>query len=339
MRTFRTAVVALLALLAVSACSVGTDVLATRDEGGQPGQMTTFATPPGKPTVPNGVLFGMSSYPDGYGTIATRQANWDLRTQQLGRPADIANFFYPWDKPFPTQEEQGAIARGTTPMVSWNGTDTASITSGQQDAMIRQRADALRDLHVPLFLRFFWEMDGKKGRQLAGGNPSNYIAAWRHVHALFDQEGATNVAWVWAPTNLRFGPTDTSAPNWYPGDDVVDWIACDGYDWAPVWSGYPYDQFESIFRTFYDWAGSRGKPLMIAETGAMERNPGDKAAWFTSMASTLKTTYRNIRAVVYFDITWSDGTNTFPFRVDSSASSLAAWRTVGQDPYFNPRNR
>ncbi len=333
MRTIRTVAAGLVALIVISACT------APRSGGDVAGGMQTFAARPGQPTVPKGVLFGMSTYPDDYGTIAERNANWQMRTDQLGRPYDIANFFYTWDKPFPTQEEQLAINRGSTPMVSWNGTDTGVINSGQQDGLIRQRADALRDLHVPVFLRFFWEMDGHKGDQLAGGNPANFIAAWRRVHAIFEQEGATNISWVWAPTNLRFGPSNDTAPNWYPGDDVVDWIGCDGYNWAPVYNGYPYDQFDSIFANFYAWAGSHNKPIMIAETGAMERNPGEKSAWMRNMATTLKTRYTNIRAVVYWDQTWVSGGYTFPFKVDTSADSLSTWRALAADPYFNTRGR
>lgn len=323
---------ALFALVILAACNGAGGARETA------ASMQTFTSKPGQPSVPNGVLFGMSTYPEGYGTIAQRNANWDMRTAQLGRPYDVANFFYTWEKPFPTQEEQLAIGRGSTPMISWNGTNTDAITSGQQDALIRQRAQALRDLQVPLFLRFFWEMDGHKGDQLAGGNPANFIAAWRHVHAIFDEEGATNISWVWAPTNLRFGASNDTAPNWYPGDDVVDWIGCDGYNWAPVYTGYAYDQFETIFRDFYNWAGSRNKPIMIGETGVMERNPGEKSDWMRNMATTLKTNYTNIRAVVYWDMTWTNGGLTFPFKVDTTPESLSTWRSIAADPYFNTRN-
>ena len=41
------------------------------------------------------------------------------------------------------------------------------------------------------------------------------------------EEGATNVSWVWCPTAEGFGSGD--APDFYPGDDQVDWLCVDVY--------------------------------------------------------------------------------------------------------------
>ena len=91
----------------------------------------------------------------------------------------------------------------------------------------------------PLLLRFAHEMnadwypwDGV--RASAPGThdgPARYVAAWRHVHAVFAAAGATNVRWVWSP-NHRSIPAAAwnDAARYYPGDDVVDWIGVDGYD-------------------------------------------------------------------------------------------------------------
>ena len=43
---------------------------------------------------------------------------------------------------------------------------------------------------------------GRRARSTAGrhdGPPRAYVAAWRHVHAVFAAAGATNVRWVWTP--------------------------------------------------------------------------------------------------------------------------------------------
>src|SRR5690242_19879468 len=184
MKLVRNIAATLLALAIVSSCgtyvrggatgSTGGSTGGSSSTGGTAGQVQSFVAKPGQPTVPNGVLLGLSSYPDGYGSIAQREAFWNQRNAQIGRPYDIANFFYAWSLPFPTDEQTKAIANGTTPMISWNGTDTNTILNGSQDALIRNRAQGLKNLNVPVFLRFFWEMDGHKGNQLAGGNPANY---------------------------------------------------------------------------------------------------------------------------------------------------------------------
>lgn len=61
-----------------------------------------------------------------------------------------------------------------------------------------------------------------------------FRALWRHVHAVFEDEGATAVEWVWCPTNWAFAPRSRRDPlTWYPGDDVVDWLCADGYSFYP----------------------------------------------------------------------------------------------------------
>lgn len=308
--------------------------------GGRGGGSGTGITPAaaGKPQFPQyGALFGSSSYyANGANTLAQRVALMNKRDADAGRPYDVQNNFYRWDLPFPTAAETESINHGRGVMISWNGTTTSTIVSGQQDALIRTRARALRDLHVPVLLRFFWEMDGHKGIQLAG-TPANFIAAWRYVHHIFDQEGASNVAWVWAPTNLRFGGYyGTSGPDWYPGDDVVDWIGGDGYNNGMTGSTYPWDSFQTVFSGWYAWASAHDKPLMVAETGALERNPGEKAQWLLDMLTTMKTTYPRIKALVYFDLPY--GNPLLNWAVDSSPASYAAWNLVARDPYLNTRS-
>jgi hypothetical protein len=65
-----------------------------------------------------------------------------------------------------------------------------------------------------------------------------------------------------------------------------------------------------------------------------ERNPGDKANWITAMGQTIKTDYPNIKAVVYFN-----SNPRYPWFLDTSASSMAAWKNLLHDPYFNTRGQ
>ena len=206
-------------------------------------------------------------------------------------------------------------------------------------AMIKTRADVLprpEDPGVPAVLL-------GNGRQQesawANGDPANFIAAWRYIHDVFVQEGATNVAWIWAPGAWAFDVSINNGAKWYPGDDVVDWIGADEYNWAPTQVGAPYASFETIFSNWYGWASAHDKPLMVAETGALERNPGDKAAWIKAMANTLKTKYTHIKALVWFDITFQETpTELMYWPVDTSPDAYQAWNDVAKDPYFNTRN-
>jgi beta-mannanase len=208
--------------------------------------------------------------------------------------------------------------------------------SGRYDALIKQRADGMRNLHAPAFLRFYWEMDGNK-KDKWSKSPAEFVAAWRHVHAIFAAEGANNVAWVWCPNAWAFDVNTQNAAQWYPGNDVVDWICADGYNWARPGSTAKPASLQKIFQNFYNWAGTKNKPLMIGEFGAIETAPGQKAAWINAARTTLKTRFTKIKAIVYYDEYRHEDNTIYDWRLDSSAGSYAAWNNLAKDPYFNRR--
>ncbi len=326
----------LLALLAATTFLVACEPLPYPDPG--PGRTTLSSpapSPGGKPAVPaSGALTGAWVAPRGTWTQAQESALWTQREGDAGRGFDIAHSFYSFTKPFPTWRESWHLSQGRTPMVTWSGAVASEVTAGYHDNVIRERARALKGLGAPVYLRYGAEMDSKAKAAVAQ-NPEAFIAAWRHMHRIFQQEGAGNVAWVWCPTAWAFS-IDNGAP-WYPGNDVVDWVCADGYNWAPKRGSWV--SFRTIFTNFYNWAVGTGKPIMVGEFGAMEALPGQKAAWIAEVAPTLRTHFPKIKAVVYFDSNkYEQGTN-FDWRLDSTLASYQAWNTMVRDPYMNPRGR
>jgi hypothetical protein len=248
---------------------------------------------------------------------------------RLGRPLAVDHHYHQWDLPFPGWKEPWDFANGRIPMMSWGPTSTRAINSGRLDAMIRSRADGVRELGDPIFLRWFWEMDGDVSSQLSH-SPSSFIQAWRRIRWIFARRGAWNAVWVWCPN--AWGFTEGEAPKYYPGDAYVDWVCADGYNWAPWRPGDPWRPFGQIFEDFYAFGLSTGKPMMVGEYGCLERAPGEKAAWFQQAQTTLKERFPEIDALVYFN-SFDDVTD---FRATTSASSLDAFTDMGADPYFAP---
>lgn len=289
---------------------------------------------PGPLTVARGALLGAHAKDSPtYTPEEAERATTELESD-LGRPLDIAHAFYPWDRSFPTVFERESLAQGRIPMISWNGTDVAEIVAGRHDALIRERADALAALGEPVLLRWFWEMDGRRKAEWAR-DPEAYVAAWRHIRTLFDERGADQVAWVWCPNAMGFETGE--APRWYPGDDSVDWLCADGYNLSGAQPGAASRGLYDLFRDFYAWADERGKPIMIGEVGAVERGPGQKAAWHTAAGDDLQTWLPNVQAYVYFDaVDYGAG---WDWQLDSSPSSLRAFTDLAADPYLNPRPR
>jgi hypothetical protein len=300
-------------------------------------------TPPDPPTPrptgplvpPEGALFGLHTTPDS--ATAKQPSDMGIAAMEaaFGRTFDIDNHYYAWDAPLPTWRDRWDLDQGRIPMLSWMGTSTKDTAAGRYDALFGQRADAIRDLGKPVFLRWFWEMDGDRAaKKKPAGSPAQYIAAWRHLHDLFQAHGATNAVWVWCPVSLHFY-TGTAQP-FYPGDDAVDWICADGYNWAPGKPNLPYESFQRLFQAFYDFGVQHGKPLMVGETGAQENAPGDKVKWINAMHDSVKLHYPNVEAYLYFDVDDSGSNGNYDWRLNSSPGSIDAFKTMALDPYFNP---
>jgi hypothetical protein len=256
----------------------------------------------------------------------------------IGRQLAIDQHFYPWMSPFPTWRERWDLAEGRIPMITWGRFSTAAVLSGSEDELIRERARGVRDLGSPVLLRWAGEMDAQHWAGIIG-SPDDFISAWQHVRSLFDEEGAGNAQFVWCPNASAF--TTGRAQRYYPGDDQVDWICADGYNWSPLVPGGrpggPWTPFPSIFSSFYRWGLTTGKPMLIGETGAQEDTPGRKAAWITDMGEALRGRFPEIKALVYFDaVSSSNQGGTFDWKVDTSPDSQAAFAQLATLPYFRP---
>jgi hypothetical protein len=252
----------------------------------------------------------------------------------IGRKVAIVHRYAPWTQKVFKREAQD-VARGQVPMISWSPgrfTTATQITSGSQDGVIQNTAAQLKALGGPVLLRLAYEMDQPTTHpgQRNIGPPAEFIPAWRHVVDLFRKAGATNVRFVWCPIASHF--KDGRAQAYYPGDEYVDWIGADAYNWYPTrktWATYS----SGILDAFYTWSAPHAKPLIIGETGTMEdpARPGRKAAWFADALAWLKK-HPAIKAWSYFDSVSPKG---YDFRLATSPSSIAGYRAIAQDPYFS----
>ncbi len=279
-----------------------------------------------------GTLFGAYRQPRAGWSADQQKASITKLEGDLDRRLDIDQHYYRWDQSFPGWIEAWDLANGRIPMVSWGGVSTKQVNSGSKDAWIRAQADRVKLLGGPLLVRWFAEMDGAVHTSDAGSF-TDFSAAWRRIRGIFQARGAKNALWVWCPNAFNFA--GGRSQGFYPGDAYVDWICADGYNWAPGREGAKWTSFADVFSAFYAWASPRGKPLMIGETGVLERSPGEKAAWIAEAAAALKGGYPAIRAFVYFDAKKTETYGTFDWRVDSTASSYEAYVKMARDPYFN----
>lgn len=287
----------------------------------------------GPVAVPDGIYLGAYNPPNADGEVSTPQNAPAQRS--LGRQLAIDGHYHEFLGVFPSPGEHADAELGQIPLINWqpNGIKMADIGGGRYDEVIRTRADELKDYGRPVLLRFAHEMNGDwyswspqspDGRAL-GNTVADYIAAWRHIHRLFDELGVTNVSWVWCPNAVDF-PAGNTAMQYYPGDTFVDWIGVDAYNFG-AGSHSRWQSFSSVFGPVYEQLPP-SKPVILAEFGSAEVG-GSKAEWLADMVMRLKNDFDRVHAVVFFD-----KSDKADFRIDSSSEALQAARELAMDPAF-----
>jgi hypothetical protein len=218
---------------------------------------------------------------------------------------------------FPSLPLENVRRYGAIPVFSWNSTSSPPsvdqpafnlgvLLSGAFDAYIRDFATKAKEWGHPFFLRFNWEMNGfwfPWSEGVNGNTPGQYVAAWRHVHDIFDSVGATNVSWVWCP-NIDLTGTLLPLGTQYPGDDYVDWTAIDGFNWGERRGSPGWLSFNQVFHRTYRRIVRKvapSKPMMLSEVASTERG-GNKPAWIKDMLVKVRHRYRKVRGVIWYDV-------------------------------------
>lgn len=257
----------------------------------------------------------------------------DRYAEQLGVPMDIAGIFRGPDDdwPYPGDVELG---EGRTLLVSWHldeKADLAGWAAGDQDGWLREAAARIQGHGGPVVLRPWAEMNGDwvgfqptprgAAPRPRGGTYEEFIGAWRHVVETVRSCGVTNVKWAFNPTADTY-PQTTPVEALYPGDEHVDLLALDGYNWGEG-RGLTWRSFTDIFAEQYARLTvlAPDLPVWIAETGCAEDPGHDKGAWWRQALRALGDDFPAVEALVLFD-----ADKERDWRADSSPGALAGLR-------------
>lgn len=238
----------------------------------------------------------------------------------LGRRLDIVHWFSGWEADWHA-ELFAPLESGRLPMISWEPANisVAAIAAGEQDEYIRSWARGAADYGQPVYLRPFPEMNGAWTPW--NGDPEAFVAAWRRIVGIFESEGAHNVNWVWSP-NVTDEPMIASnrMELYYPGEQYVDVLAIDGYNWGSVRPHTVWQSFEEILNLAYDRVTALGdQPLWVAETASTELG-GDKSRWIQEMFAA-SGQFDRLEAIV-----WFDENKETDWRMASSGPALASFQ-------------
>lgn len=268
----------------------------------------------------------------------------------INAPLPLIQIYTAWgdrpDQQFPLRPANAVWNLGSVPVITWEPWLTdfqsqlhphlplreqrdknglAAIARGEYDFYIDRWAAEAAEFGHPLFVRFGHEMNDPYRYPWGPQNnkPDAYVAAWRHVVERFRAAGATNVLWVWSP-HLAYEGFEW----FYPGDDVVDWVATGALNYGTVARWSDWWSFHEIFGNRYEQIAQYGKPIMVAEFGTLAAG-GDRAAWFREALADLRERYPLVRALLFFHVP-ADATVTYQMLDWSFAADSALARTVGE---------
>ena len=186
------------------------------------------------------------------------------------------------------------------------------------------------------------------------GTPEDYKAAFRHIFNYFDSAGILwrnggQLKMVWTVTRSQMNqqrpgqPTAAEAHDPDLGPDGVtvvgdyyDLVGVDVYDKVQSDGHLSYTDPHQAFDPAHKYALARGKQFGIFELGIAEGATGEKAAFFSQVAPTLRS-YGVGVAGSAATLMYSNVNGKQPYWVDTSASSLKAFTAMANRPLFLPR--
>jgi hypothetical protein len=191
------------------------------------------------------------------------------------------------------------------------GTSLADVADGKHDAEFDAAATAISEAQPNAIIRLGWEMNLVSMAWFAKGREADYIKAFRRVVEIFRRH-SSGFKYDWCP---GWGPQDSPADLAYPGDDVVDYIGLDVYDFR--YDGSAAERWEHFYlnapfglQWHREFAARHGKPMSYPEWGV--GNFGDNPFFIQQMHDWFVTNASQIAYAAYFDV---DG--LWPTRIDN----------------------
>ena len=248
--------------------------------------------------------------------------------RDIGLKPEIVVFFMQWPEKceegmscFPRDTLDVIWQSGAVPCLTWepmtirDGRETAilaaDILGGKYDDYLMAFArQAVRWPH-PFIIRLAHEMNldryhwGTEKNDYGTESPVIYRKTFAYIARFFRICGADNIIWCFCPNVDSVPDTGKDSqnnwntiPGYYPGDDIVDIVGLDGYNWTTNGAGRSFKSiFEGSVRCLKSTAPR--KPLIVFET-ASPLAAGDRKQWLRDMVSSAKGW--GLRGIVWFQV-------------------------------------
>ena len=285
------------------------------------------------------------------------------------RPATVTTFVNGLESPdgveqFVEKRLTPIWERGGVPIVTWmpaytnppENSDPAvdrRIRAGEYDRIIEKWATSIEEWvlgpegeRTPqrrIYLRPAHEMNGNWFPWSATDSestPADYIGMWRRVHDIFTGTAmeSTHLQWIWAPNADEVG--DIEAEQYYPGDEYVDWLGLDGFNFGDVESWSDWRSPEELFGGMLGRIRAiADKPVALTEFASTSfidgtYRPEMKARWIRDVFSMIER--EGIAMACWFDIDkrGEDESDWAVFGGDRGTAMYTDLQTVERYPVY-----
>lgn len=336
MRRHRPVAVVVLALsLLAGGCRLGPS------EGADQGVVADGAEETG-PSIGSGARVGASGgaarrVPVGLAVKGADPATVEKLAEAARARPSVIRVFARWDTPFPGPHHQALLDAGYPIHLSVRprtdgGRNIAwaeLATAPDDDPVIEQlRAWLVTVAAYDGQIHFTFNHEPETLDSAPNGTAEDYRAAWRRMVELRDDVAtAEDVPTVFVVGRGAYAGGDVD--HWYPGDDVVEVIGVDAYNWFDCQgTDRPWTEPDVLLAPALDFAAEHGKLLAVGEIGSTEDvdDPSRKAEWIRSLGRLLadEEVAHRIAFVAWFSVhdpTWPD----CQWAHDSSPRSAAAF--------------
>lgn len=262
--------------------------------------------------------------------------------EELTKKKHASYFTYVgYGRPFPLEWVQKVARNGGAPHIAFEPNNGLSEVSDSQYLRAWAR-DAAR-AKCPIFVRWASEMNGPWTWSRYGQKPDIYKEKFALVSRIMKEE-APNVAMVWTP----FAEPAKYIPDYYPGDQWVDWVGIN------IYSVYVHDGDAkrpsadedpvAFLKFVYDLYADR-KPIHISEFAATIWCRGtkqDTVEWAIEKTKRFYTALREqfprVKSVNWFCLdTVQAGLANNNYSLLADGRMLATYRQLVADKYFLSR--
>ncbi|WP_168581672.1 glycoside hydrolase family 26 protein [Gephyromycinifex aptenodytis] len=187
--------------------------------------------------------------------------------------------------------------------------DLASAAAGEDEQHWEELGRVLHERYPGSTVRIGWEFNLAAWSHHADeANVEQWKSAFRHASIAL-KRGGPSLLVTWNPNKGR-GDSLPEATLAWPGDDVVDIVGLDAYDWWPAYSESTWPQHRDSDQGWAFWvnfARSRGKAFAVPEWGVAPGNDhggGDNPYYVQTVVDYLAGEHRKdgiVHSVLYFD--------------------------------------